>query len=73
MSRACSMYREKGIHVGFWWRCQKEYHQEGLNLGGRKILSRILEKWDRLVLTGLCWLGIESSEYGNEFPGSVKC
>jgi hypothetical protein len=35
----------RGMYVGFWWECQKERdHDEDLDIGGRIILKRILEK-----------------------------
>jgi hypothetical protein len=33
----------------------------------------ILERWDRVVWTGLVWLRIGTGEYGNEPSGSIKC
>jgi hypothetical protein len=36
---------ERGMHIGFWWeRRMKKYNYEDLNVGGRIILRRILEK-----------------------------
>jgi hypothetical protein len=36
-------------------------HQEDLNVGGRRILKLILEKYDGVVWTGLIWLKIGTS------------
>jgi hypothetical protein len=34
-----------GMHIGFWWKNQKERdHQEDLDVGGRIILKWILER-----------------------------
>jgi hypothetical protein len=39
----------RGMHGGFWWESQKvRDHQEDLDIGGRIILKRILEKSDGL-------------------------
>jgi hypothetical protein len=35
----------KGTHIGFWWESQKaKDHKEDLDLGGRTILTWILEE-----------------------------
>jgi hypothetical protein len=41
---------------------QKErYHYVDLHVGERIILKWFLERYDRVVLTGLIWLGIETT------------
>jgi hypothetical protein len=46
----------RGIYIGFWWGSQKERdHDEDLDVGVRIILSRILEKKDLVVWSGLIW------------------
>jgi hypothetical protein len=35
----------RGMHIKFWWESQKERdHHENLDVGGRIILERILER-----------------------------
>jgi hypothetical protein len=49
------------MHIGFWWESQNERDdREYLNIGGRIILIWTLERLDRVVLTGLIWLKIET-------------
>jgi hypothetical protein len=45
-----------------WWKSHKERDDwEGLDIGGRIILKRILEKWDGVVWTGFIQLRIGTS------------
>jgi hypothetical protein len=63
----------RGTHIGFWWENQKERDDyEDLDVGGRIILKRILERKDGAVWTRLIWLRIRASR-GNVPSGSTKC
>jgi hypothetical protein len=53
MGGACS------THIGFWWESWKERdHYEDIDLDGRIILRRILEKQNGVIWTGLIWFRI---------------
>jgi hypothetical protein len=50
------------MHIGYWWESQKERdHWEDQNIGGWKILKRILKRQDEMVWIGLIWLMIRTS------------
>jgi hypothetical protein len=66
------------MHVGYWWRSEKERgHYEDQDIGGWTILKWILER-DRMGWYGLDRTGSEygpmegSCEHGDEFSGSLK-
>jgi hypothetical protein len=47
------------MHIGYWWGNQKvRDHWQDLDVGECTILKWILERWDRVVWTGLIWLRI---------------
>jgi hypothetical protein len=49
----------RGMHIGFWWECQKERdYQQDIDVGGKIILKLILEGYDGVIWTGLFWLRI---------------
>jgi hypothetical protein len=59
------------MYIGFWWDSQKERdHWEDQDVGGWTILKWILEREDGMVMIGLIWLRIGTS---NEPSGSIKC
>jgi hypothetical protein len=44
------------MHIGFWWKIQKERdHYEDMDVDAI-ILKRVLEKYDGVVWNGLIWL-----------------
>jgi hypothetical protein len=67
------------MHIGFWWKSQKERdHEKELDADGR-ILKWILKRQDEAVRTEFIWLKtgapvVEggSCEYDNEPLGSLK-
>jgi hypothetical protein len=51
-----------GIHIGYWWECQKERdHWEDQDVGGWTILKWILDRFDRIVRIGVIWVRIGTS------------
>jgi hypothetical protein len=69
---------KRGLHVGFWWKNQKERdHWEELDVSRKIILRRILENrmgWNGLDSSGSGQRPVEGScEHGNEPSGSIKC
>jgi hypothetical protein len=52
----------RGMHIGYWWECQKERdHWEGQDVGEVTKLKWILERWDGMLWIGLIWLRIGTS------------
>jgi hypothetical protein len=50
------------INIYEWWESQKERgHWEDQNVGGRRILKWILERYDGMVWIGFVWLRIGTS------------
>jgi hypothetical protein len=46
----------KGMHIGYWWECQKERdHWEDRDVGGWTILKWIL---DRMGWDGMDWIDL---------------
>jgi hypothetical protein len=49
------------MHIGHWWEIQKERdHWEDQDIGGWRILKRILEREDGMVWIGSIWLRIRT-------------
>jgi len=73
-----ALWRRGEAFTGFWWgSLMKRDHLGDPDVDGRKILRRILRKWDGGIWTGSTWLRIGTSvgycESGNEPSDSVKC
>jgi hypothetical protein len=57
----------------FLWESQKERdHWEEIDVGGRIILKRNLEKRHADIWIGFIWLSIGTSEHCNETSGSTE-
>jgi hypothetical protein len=47
------------MHREFWWECQKDRdHYEDIDVGGKRILKWISERYDGVLWTGFIWLRI---------------
>jgi hypothetical protein len=65
------------MHALFWFENLKgRDHSEELGVDGRKLLERIVGRYDGKVRTGCIWLNdgpvASSCEGGNELSGSIK-